>query len=268
MKLSFSTLACPGWGWGRIVDEALRLGYDAIEIRGIENELYLPRCRPFLPEQLEGTRAQLSESGLAICVLDTSCAFHDAGRYEGAIEEGIATIDLAQQLNVPYIRVFGDLIPDGLSSEDVIDRVASGLQSLGSYAEGKEVSVLLETHGDFVQMDYVQAALDRTTSPTVGVVWDVLEVYKHCREPLRQTYASLGKYVRHIHVKDGKMGDVGQPYCLMGEGNLPLNDLLELLRENRYDGCLSLEWEKRWVPELAEPETALPQFIEYMKSRL
>lgn len=131
MKLAFSTLACPDWSWDKILDEAAQLGYDAIEIRGIENEMVLPHCPPFMPDQLEKTRAQLRQSGLSICALDTSCAFHDEARYDASIHEGMATIKLAQQLNVPYIRVFGDMIPADAALEDVYDRVAGGLQTLG-----------------------------------------------------------------------------------------------------------------------------------------
>jgi hypothetical protein len=55
MKISFTTLACPDWPWQKIVDQASRLGYDGIEIRGIEGELLVTKCRPFLPENRGAT---------------------------------------------------------------------------------------------------------------------------------------------------------------------------------------------------------------------
>lgn len=269
MKLAFSTLACPTWSWDKILHEATRLGYDAIEIRGIENEMVLPNCPPFRSDQIERTRTQLRELGLSICALDTSCTFHDESRYDASIQEGMATITLAQQLDVPYIRVFGDLIPDGADLEDVYDRVADGLQTLGAYAEQHGVTVLLETHGDFADPEHVLAVLARISSPAIGVLWDVLVSYSCTREPLRQTYARLGSHIRHIHLKDGILMEGEHPqYCFMGEGDLPFNELISLLHEVGYDGCLSLEWEKRWVPSLAEPETALPQFIAYMQKAM
>ena len=33
MKLAFSTLACPNWSWDLILDNAVRFGFDGIEIR-------------------------------------------------------------------------------------------------------------------------------------------------------------------------------------------------------------------------------------------
>lgn len=35
MKLSFSTLGCPEWSFDKVLDEAERLGFQGIEIRGV-----------------------------------------------------------------------------------------------------------------------------------------------------------------------------------------------------------------------------------------
>src|SRR3954467_11559710 len=49
--IAFSTLGCPAWGWNKILDQADRLGYAAIELRGVAGEMDLPR----VPE-LSGSR--------------------------------------------------------------------------------------------------------------------------------------------------------------------------------------------------------------------
>jgi sugar phosphate isomerase/epimerase len=136
MKLAFTTLSCPDWTFDKILDEASRLGYDGIEIRGIEGEMHLPRARPFLPANVDATKCRLRELGLEICCLGTSVVFHDLKNHEGAIQEGRASIDLAQRLGVPYIRVFGDRIPDPSRRQEAIEAVAKGLGKLASHAEG------------------------------------------------------------------------------------------------------------------------------------
>jgi len=35
-----------------------------------------------------------------------------------------------------------------------------------------------------------------------------------------------------------------------------------------YTGYLSLEWEKRWHPEIPDPEIAFPQYMERMREFL
>jgi sugar phosphate isomerase/epimerase len=48
---------------------------------------------------------------------------------------------------------------------------------------------------------------------------------------------------------------------LLGEGEVPVRDMLALLSDGGYQGWTSVEWEKRWHPEIAEPELALPQHL-------
>ena len=48
---------------------------------------------------------------------------------------------------------------------------------------------------------------------------------------------------------------------LLGDGEVPVRDMLALLSGGGYQGWVSVEWEKRWHPEIAAPEVALPQHL-------
>ena len=50
--ISFSTLGCPSWTWKQILDQADRLGYAAIELRGIGSELDLTKLPEFAPTRI------------------------------------------------------------------------------------------------------------------------------------------------------------------------------------------------------------------------
>ena len=50
----------------------------------------------------------------------------------------------------------------------------------------------------------------------------------------------------------------------MGEGDLPVDEIMRSLRSVNYEGFLSLEWVKRWLPELSDAGVVIPQFIHYM----
>jgi len=63
MKLCFSTLGCPDWSWSRVVEAAPRMGYDGLEIRGIQGEMHLPKAEPFLPHNIGNTMADLAKRG-------------------------------------------------------------------------------------------------------------------------------------------------------------------------------------------------------------
>ena len=47
---------------------------------------------------------------------------------------------------------------------------------------------------------------------------------------------------------------------------LPLKAVISRLRQDGYEGFYSFEWEKRWHPELPEPERALPRYVDFMRA--
>jgi sugar phosphate isomerase/epimerase len=44
-----------------------------------------------------------------------------------------------------------------------------------------------------------------------------------------------------------------------------VREQLQALRQHGYEGYVSVEWEKKWHPEIPEPEVALPQHIALLK---
>ena len=52
---------------------------------------------------------------------------------------------------------------------------------------------------------------------------------------------------------------------LTGQGNFPLAELREALRQIDYDRFLSFEWEKKWHPEIADATIALPHFTRWFR---
>jgi fatty-acyl-CoA synthase len=52
---------------------------------------------------------------------------------------------------------------------------------------------------------------------------------------------------------------------LLGDGDVPVREMLRLLLRDGYDGWVSVEWEKRWHPDIAGPEIALPQHIRLLR---
>ena len=128
-------------------------------------------------------------------------------------------------------------------------------QELCHYARDKKVRVLIETCGllsDSVKMAQFIAGADEETR---GVLWDIQHPYRHCKETPKQTVANLGKEIRYVHVKDSVVTENGETeYRMMGLGDLPVFDAVRELYRMGYDGYLTLEWLKRWRPELKDPD--------------
>src|SRR5579885_1490750 len=139
-KISFSTLGCPDWKLPQIVKMAVSAGYDGIELRFVEGEASIWKLAAFQHGGLHETRSRLTDAGLAVSCVDTSCRFDspDANERERWIEEGVRMAEVAAELGAPGIRVFGDRIQEGVTREmtrgwirDSISRIADSISRFG-----------------------------------------------------------------------------------------------------------------------------------------
>jgi sugar phosphate isomerase/epimerase len=52
------------------------------------------------------------------------------------------------------------------------------------------------------------------------------------------------------------------------DGEVPVREMLGLLTAGGYPHWISVEWEKRWHPEIEAPEMALPQHLDLLATWL
>jgi sugar phosphate isomerase/epimerase len=267
--LGFSTLGCPAWDWMTILDFAAKHGFGSIELRGLEKSMDLTERPEFGAARIERSRKELADRGLRVSCLGSSARMHETEPAERAaqIAEARRFIDLAATLGAPYVRVFGDRL-DATKREEVMERVSSGLRELGSYAGDRGVIVLIESHGDFVTSPLLSEVLERSASPHVALLWDAHHTYAAGKEDPERTLERLGRYVRHTHLKDSRPGDKDRQYVLTGEGDVPVKRQVQLLAKRGYAGDYSFEWEKRWHPEIPEPDVAFPHFARVVREYL
>jgi len=155
LRLSFSTLGCPDWPFEKIVNFAVDNSYSGIELRGIQRQMDLTKCKEFnTAENMAATMRMMKDKNLKFVDLGSSGEMHhsDATERKNNLDEAKHFIDLAQQVNCPYVRVF----PNKLPKEDrdtTIDLIVKGLVEAGDHAKGTNVMVLMETHGDYKYVD-------------------------------------------------------------------------------------------------------------------
>ncbi len=266
--LSFSTLGCPDWTFQQIADFASVNSYDGIELRGIQHELDLTKCDAFsTAENITATMTIMKEKKLQFVDLGSSSTLHfpEGAERQKNLDEGKRFIDLAGQIQCPYIRVFPNKIPKDQGKEETMDLIAKGLLELGAYAKGSDVTVLMETHGDLVRSDDLQRIMQAAEHSNTGLVWDITNMWSVTKEPPVEVYQKLKKYIHHTHIKDGKMVEDAIHYTLLGEGDVPIFTAIDALSNGGYQGYYSFEWEKLWHPEIAEPEIALADYPLVMK---
>ncbi|MBE6880345.1 MAG: AMP-dependent synthetase [Ruminococcaceae bacterium] len=264
MKISFSTLACPDFEWTDIYSMAKDLGYDGIEIRGLGQDIVAVKAKPFTEKHLPGTVNKLKSLDLEIPCLSSGCALKYKEKEAETISEITSYIELAAKLGTPYIRILGDRDPMPVDEVDD-DYVASVLTKLADIAKEKcDVTLLVETNGVYADTKRLKALLDKVGRSEVAALWDMHHPYRYCGESANDTIANLGTYIRYCHIKDSVMTDGELQYKLMGEGDMPLKDMLDSLRATGYEGYVSLEWVKRWSNNLCDAGIVFPQYMDYM----
>ena len=241
--LAFSTLGCPAWNLDQILHGAVEYGYDAVELRGYQSELDLPKAAPFTPENRRETRQRFADAGIALCCVSSSGVVA-----QGNLDHVKTHCALAHDLGCPLVRIFG-----GHPESPAV--AVENLRAFGDAAQEAGVALVLETHDDFSTGASVAALLNEAAHPAVFSLWDLHHPYRQ-GEPIEQTHRLMAPTLKHVHVKDGLPGT----YTLLGEGDIPLFPMLDLILGAGYTGSISLEWEKRWKPEIAEPEVAFPQY--------
>ena len=273
LPIAVSTLGCPKWDWPTILKNTSQWGFAALELRGIQDEMDLPKCPEFSGTRLPGTMRDLSGAGLTVSDLGASAQMHEPDPVKRAkhMDEARRFIDLAHQMRVPYVRVFPNQFIPGEDHQVTIARIADGLHQLGEYAGPAGVTVIVESHGEFRRPQELLPILEGAKSKYVAFLWDAHHTCVEGEKPA-DTYRELGKYTRHTHLKDS-VPIPGKPkedrhYVLTGTGDIPVKETVRVLATNDYKGYYCFEWEKRWHPDIDEPEVAFPHYAKTMRQYL
>jgi len=268
--IAYSTLGCPQWSWKAILESAAANGYSGMELRGIAGEMDLTKVPELSGTRLAESKQDLAALGLVVTDLGASARMHekDPATREKQLDEGRHFLDLAHAMGVPYVRMFGDKLPPEEPKEEVLKRVVDGFQQMASHAKAAGVTVLIESHGDFTHSPDLQTILTRVGSSAFALLWDAHHTFVAGKESPADTWKSLGTYVRHTHLKDSVPQGEDRRYVLTGTGQVPVKEQVQVLVKGGYKGYYCFEWEKKWHPEIEEPEIAFPHYAKTMREYL
>lgn len=267
MKVSFSTLACPDWPMHQIIAMAATERYDGIELRFVQGEDSLWKLPAFSGKELAATKRALADHALTISCLDTSCRFHspDVAERERWTIEGHRMADLAAELGAPGLRVFGDTIQPDADRTSTQSWIAESIRELAQITAARGVEVWIENHGDFAGAAEAAAIVQQSASRNTGVVWDPANSFVAHQERPAEGTSVFQAAIRHVHIKDLRREGDEWKHVPTGEGDFPLLELKASLEGLRYDRFVSFEWEKKWHPEIADAEIALPHFARWFR---
>ena len=194
----------------------------------------------------------------------------------GDVEKEIAmvkhNVDLAEALGSKCIRhdaTYGvqKNVPPPRGFDDVVDRLAYAYREVTVYAESKGIATSIENHGYFVQDSArVEKLINKVGHKNFGALIDIGNFLCADESP---TYAVgvLAPYIKHVHAKDfhiksgmgpnpgeGWFKSRGGNYlrgAIVGHGNAPVDQCIELVKASGYDGFICIEFEGMEDPILA-----------------
>jgi fatty-acyl-CoA synthase len=210
-------------------------------------------------------RQTVAAVGLPIVAVDSSIRLTDTDPGPDITR----FLTLASEWECPLVRVFGGTLNDDPQvRREQLAGAAKVLEASLPLAERAGVAIGLETHDSFSSAAVVAEVLAMVDSPWVGAVWDSHHPHRVGESP-SEVYDLIGQRVLLAQVKDARGASDradGWQLTLLGQGEVPVREMLDLLDRGGYQGWISVEWEKRWHPEIEEPELALPQHIELLRA--
>jgi sugar phosphate isomerase/epimerase len=263
-RIAFSTLAFPDASLATAISRGRDWGYAGVELRLIDGDLIDPAMTA---ADRAAVKHAAAAAGLPIVAVDSSIRLTDD---EPAAELGMF-LELASDWESPLVRVFGGALPDSAPDRQArMDSAARVLEGSIARAERLGVAIGLETHDSFSASAVVAELLALVPTGPVGAVWDSHHPHRMGQRPA-EVWSDLGAQMLLAQVKDARR-DTARPdgwqLVLLGQGEVPVREILRLLYGGGYAGWISVEWEKRWHPEIEEPEVALPQHLSVLSTWL
>jgi sugar phosphate isomerase/epimerase len=184
-------------------------------------------------------------SGLAI---GADLCQPDSAKRAETVETIRKWVDATALMGASHLRVFGDKLPAGATTEQGIAWVVETMKPACEHASKKGIILGLESHsGLTTRASNIVEILRRVDSPYAGCNLDISNFPEN---PYEQIELCL-PYATHAHIRD-LYGEPKQP--------LDLDRVWQLFAKSGYNGYMSAEYEGK-----EDATTGVPKLIEKIK---
>ena len=251
MNLAFSTRGWRDKNWMKQMEDACEMQFQGIEVYNLHKiDSLISRGGPFHKYSRNETDRMLQDCGLKIPCFDTS---EDISLEETDPDQIRMLFEIAGSMHIPFVAV--------CALTDCEIQVKHFLDEVLPDAADKKVTLLIKTSGIFANTGRLRSLLDEYACDELGCLWDVHHPYRDFGESPDSTIRNLGGYVKHVHLRDSN-DDCS--YNLIGEGTLPIKEIMNALSSIDYSGFISLEWKTEWMEDLSDREIIFSHFVNYM----
>lgn len=243
-----------------VIKKTKEIGYDAIEFSG------LPAEGDKKIELAKKVKLACKNEGLYIANYATSADLLKGS--EGILDNEVKRIKeevlIANELGVDKMRhdsSFGYEAGEigARSFEKQVDRIAKGCYEITQFAKEFGIKTMVENHGRYSQdSQRMELLVNTVDNDNFGLLVDVGNFLCVDEDPI-EALGRLITYAFHIHfkdfhVKEGSLFNPGEGWfytrygtylrgAIIGHGDIPLNQCINIMKAYNYKGTLSIEFE-------------------------
>ncbi|MBR2477138.1 MAG: AMP-binding protein [Clostridia bacterium] len=216
--------------------------YDAIKERSQHHDSILRRDR------VADAKRKLINRNLTVSALRMPDPIESE---ETTVETVLKYVDMAANAGVENIIV-------RVEEKTDFDVMAEKLTLAIKKAEKSDVGILFETVGYLSHTENVIDIINYFSSAVIGAAWNVRGTYFGAGETAETTIKSLGAYIKYVRLGDMKDGKT----VLIGEGELPVENLINALSSLNFDGFICAAWNE----DINDADIVLTHFANYVSS--
>ncbi len=246
------------------VEAAAELGFAGIELIDLS-----PVPQASFSEQL-AYAAQIRERAQR-CGIEIVAYTIGANLYRGSaeadaeeVERICRQLDIAAELGAPLLRhdvCYSERVGDKIIGfSRMLPILAENARKITTYAKALGIRTCTENHGLIAQdIDRVEALWQTVADENYGLLIDVGN-FACVDEDSVKAVSRLAPYAFHVHAKDFRIYPYGseppadaKPFrsrscnllcgCTIGEGDIPVEQSLAILKHAGYDGYVTIEYE-------------------------
>jgi sugar phosphate isomerase/epimerase len=242
------------------VGMAKQFGLDQLEIRTV----WETRIDAMSSEQLRRIKETAERHGLSVAGLAApflKCELGDDDEYAEHLHILRQCIAAGRALGTSLIRGFTFWKRDGL--DDHYQQILDSYAEPARIAREEGVTIGIENEGSCYVGTGAELArfLGDLNEPSVWAVWDPANA---CWDGGETTWADgyplVKPYIAHVHVKDKRQVNPNESpqAVVIGDGEVDIPGQLQALKNDGYEGCVSLETHYRVTHRLAEDIARMP----------
>ena len=251
MKTSFTTMGTPELSLDEVILAAKEYGFDAVDLR-VRDDCEVPLN--ITDKEAEIIKIKLEEENIGLMSLFCYNETIKSGKEE--MKNSILKhLQIAEKIDAFGIRIFSGKI----ETDEEFSDLCSVLKNVLEGYKGS-INILMQNHSSNGLTPKQGITLCETIKDKrLNFIFSPDECFKLDVDYMPYL-PEIGKITKQIYIAD--ITDE-KKYCLIGDGVIDFKKIIETMKNNGFDGYLTLKWEKCWCDYLPAFEEGFKSFNKY-----